>query len=340
MILYLRHPDLEVRQPVDEMAQYNYAKANWDEMANMLCTNLAKIPLGPELNSPSKLDQFTASTIAAAQNAIEQTTPRKQPSPFSKSWWTDELTQLRKEQNRLRNRYRRKRSVVDKKKWKEAKRICQKEVRAAKQKAWREFAEAADNITIWQLKKYISTLPSQPYIPTLDEGKAASNQQKAEALQRIFFPPPPAADLTDISNPATQYPREVSVSTQITMQQIERAINKLAPNKAPGPDDISNAVLKRNAHLLMPYIQKIAQASLDINHFPAPFKNTITIVLRKPSKPDYTKPNSYRPIALENTIGKVIESIITDMIVYLTEEHSLLLLHHFGGSHAVQQKML
>jgi len=156
-------------------------------------------------------------------------------------------------------------------------------------------------------------------------------QPKAEALQRIFFPPPPAADLTDISNPATQYPREVSVSTQITMQQIERAINKLAPNKAPGPDDISNAVLKRNAHLLMPYIQKIAQASLDINHFPAPFKNTITIVLRKPSKPDYTKPSSYRPIALENTIGKVIESIITDMIVYLTEEHSLLPLHHFGG---------
>ena len=92
------------------------------------------------------------------------------------------------------------------------------------------------------------------------------------------------------------------------MQQVKQAINKLSPNKAPGPDNISNAVLKRNTQLLIPYIQKIAQASLDINYFPAPFKNTITIVLRKPNKPDYTTPNSYRPIALENTVGKVTGS--------------------------------
>ena len=127
--------DLEVRQSTNETTQYNYAKANWDEMSKLLRTNLAKVPLNPELNSPSKLDQFTASTIAATQNAIEQTTPRKKPLPFSKSWWTEELTQLRKEENRLRNRYRRKRSVVDRKKWKEANWICQKEVRVGKQKA-------------------------------------------------------------------------------------------------------------------------------------------------------------------------------------------------------------
>jgi Reverse transcriptase (RNA-dependent DNA polymerase) len=51
---------------------------------------------------------------------------------------------------------------------------------------------------------------------------------------------------------------------------------------------------------------------------------TTTVVLRKPMKPDYTKPNAYRPIALENTIEKVLESVITDILSYLTESYELL----------------
>src|SRR5438046_4878495 len=56
-----------------------------------------------------------------------------------------------------------------------------------------------------------------------------------------------------------------------------------------------------------------------------------TIVLRKPGNPDYTKPNAYRPIALENTLGKVFESIMADIISYLTETHELLPAQHYGG---------
>ena len=55
-------------------------------------------------------------------------------------------------------------------------------------------------------------------------------------------------------------------------------------------------------------------ASLNAGHYPACFKKTTTIVLRKPNKPDYTKPNAYRPIALENTIGKVLESVMAELV--------------------------
>jgi hypothetical protein len=67
------------------------------------------------------------------------------------------------------------------------------------------------------------------------------------------------------------------------------------------------------------------QASLDIGYFPRTFKETTTIVLQKPGKPDYTVPKAYRPIiALENRIGKVFESIMAETISYLTETHDLL----------------
>ena len=73
------------------------------------------------------------------------------------------------------------------------------------------------------------------------------------------------------------------------------------------------------------------QASLRLGHFPKPFKHTTTVVLRKPRRPDYTKVKAYRPIALENTLGKVMESVISEVISYLTEMHELLPSHHYGG---------
>ena len=71
--------------------------------------------------------------------------------------------------------------------------------------------------------------------------------------------------------------------------------------------------------------------ALETGHFPTIFKESNTLVLRKPKKPDYSKPNAYRPIALECTIGKVLESIIAETISYLTETYELLPANHFGG---------
>jgi len=56
-----------------------------------------------------------------------------------------------------------------------------------------------------------------------------------------------------------------------------------------------------------------------------------TIVLPKPAKPDYTKAKAYRPIALENTMGKILESIVAELISYLTETYELLPKQHYGG---------
>ena len=50
-----------------------------------------------------------------------------------------------------------------------------------------------------------------------------------------------------------------------------------------------------------------------------------------PGKPDYTIGKAYRPIALENTLGKVLESVMADIISYLTETHELLSAQQFGG---------
>ena len=51
----------------------------------------------------------------------------------------------------------------------------------------------------------------------------------------------------------------------------------------------------------------------------------MTVILRKEGKADYLILGSYRPIALENTLSKILEKVIADYIVDTVEEHALLL---------------
>ena len=310
---------------------YNYDKTDWKLLNAKIKAHLPNLE-NFKLDKPTakNVDKLAKETTQAIAKAIEETTPRKKPSPFSKRWWNDELTEQRKIANKSRNIYRRTGRNEDKEKWKKERNEYHNSIKQAKVKTWRDFVSTADETTIWQVKKYMDTIPTTTYIPTL-QGGAATNDQKTESFQKAFFPPPPNANTEDINEATIHQYWQVTCDFQITEQQLQRAIDKLAPNKAPGPDEVPNKVLKKSYKEIRHHLLALAQASLDTGHFPTCFKRTSTAILRKPNKPDYTKPNAYRPIALENTIGKVLESVIAEMISYLTEKFHLIPEHHFGG---------
>jgi hypothetical protein len=62
-----------------------------------------------------------------------------------------------------------------------------------------------------------------------------------------------------------------------------------------------------------------------------PWRISTTVVLRKPGKPRYDTPKAYRPIALLNTLCKVLTAIVADVMTFYTEKHELLPVTHFGG---------
>jgi len=52
-----------------------------------------------------------------------------------------------------------------------------------------------------------------------------------------------------------------------------------------------------------------------------PWKSFITVVLHKPGKPRYDIPKAYHPIALLNTMWKILMVILANHISFLTEKH-------------------
>jgi hypothetical protein len=45
---------------------------------------------------------------------------------------------------------------------------------------------------------------------------------------------------------------------------------------------------------------------------PRLFKESITCTIKKEGKGNYTEPGLYRPIALENTIAKIVEKVVAE----------------------------
>ena len=186
---------------------------------------------------------------------------------------------------------------------------------------------------LWKLVKWAKNRHNETpaYTPALvrpDGELAQQPEEKAEVLRQSFFPPPYQADLTDLEG--YQYPPPIDCP-DITVAEIERAIRRASPSKAPGTDDIPNGVLHQTLDILLPSLCILFNACLRQGYCPAHFKQAITVVLRKPGKDDYTRPKSYRPIALLNTLGKALEAIVANRLAYLADVYGLLPSRHTGG---------
>ncbi|KAJ5111719.1 hypothetical protein NUU61_001349 [Penicillium alfredii] len=160
-------------------------------------------------------------------------------------------------------------------------------------------------------------------------------EQKAALLTEAFFPSPRTASIVDIDG--FSYPEPVLVPL-ITATEVQRAIHLPGTFKAAEPDDIPNRVLQAAAPTdqhtldpLSPMLANLFNSCLSIGYCSQHFRDSKTVTLRKPGKDDYSKPKSYRPIALLNTIGKALEGVLALRLSYLAEEHNLLPRNHFGG---------
>jgi hypothetical protein len=68
---------------------------------------------------------------------------------------------------------------------------------------------------------------------------------------------------------------------------------------------------------------KLFNRILSTHSLPTSFTHAIVLPLHKVGK-DPTIPSSYRPISLTNTIGKFLERIITNRLIWILEKHNLL----------------
>ena len=79
----------------------------------------------------------------------------------------------------------------------------------------------------------------------------------------------------------------------------------MAEGKAPGPDGINNEILRNLPDRMHSIIFELFTILYEHEYTPPAWCRSATCLIFKPSKPDPTNPDFYRPIALMNTVLKL-----------------------------------
>lgn len=115
---------------------------------------------------------------------------------------------------------------------------------------------------------------------------------------------------------------------EISQQAVENELKRLKPNSSPGPDGISNRILKECASAFSYPLTLIYRKSLNEGELPKDWKRTnISPIYKKGKK---SNPLNYRPINLCSVPCKVLEKLIKKEIITHLVSNDLILSSQHG----------
>ncbi|QRV80507.1 RNA-directed DNA polymerase from mobile element jockey [Ceratobasidium sp. AG-Ba] len=317
----------------------NFPKTDWDEFNKKLKTRTEALPTG-KIASINNFNRRLEELMKAIQSTIEEVVPTIRQSPHTKRWWSSELTRLWKEKNKLsrlvcRYDYEISHPIHDERR--QAENDFRNMIRDSQRACWNNFIDTAEVDELWGVHRYLTgargdggatRTPSLTVISPDGQKKICdSNDDKGNAFFGTHFPVPAKHDIPEDK----AYPNNVEPFRRVTGAQLRRVIARLKPYKAPGPDGIPNCIFTNCADILVPLLVPLYRATFTLKHYPQAWRESVTVIIRKPGKPDYSNPKAYRPIALLNVISKLLSACVAEELNRIAERWNLLPEHHFGG---------
>ena len=319
----------------------NFRATNWVEFVTTLEAKLALIPAPTRLTSEGAFREALANLTNAIQEAISERVPLSRPSPHAKRWWSKELEQARglaKRLGRTSHKFALQAHHPAHEAFRRARNDYSQLIKKTKRDFWEDWLEQVDAESVWAAHRFVSAPGSdggRARIPALKmrtaDGRLSEvhdNEEKSKLFHEAFFYAPPADPGVD---PDYQYPPPKFRFKHVSDAQIDRAIRRLNPYKAPGMSGISNSVLTHARSLLVPFLGPIFRATFSLHIYPEEWRNFTTAVLRKHGKTDYTVAKAYRPIALLDVIAKVLSSCVKETLLFFAEKLGLLADTQFGS---------
>lgn len=233
-------------------------------------------------------------------------------------WWSDEIASLRADCHAANRRYRRARRRGDDTtsiplgiQFREKRKALTTAIKVAKQKAWSDLCHDVEHDP-WGLPYKIVTKKLALHPP------GAECRGKEREIAMVLFPSRPLTSWAETSNgiapqssPAPEEHHDpLSLPPPFTSTELSTAAKRLPSGKASGPDGIPNEALKLVANLNPTLLLEVMNNCLNERRFPKLWKTAKLILLHKGNDKPKDLPNSYRPISLLNTAGKLMERLI------------------------------
>jgi ribonuclease HI len=321
----------------------NYRKTDWKAVEEILATSNTQ--LNSDLSQIQQIHQreemipfledFTSRFSNLISSTIDEATPFLPPPRNGRRLGLDrEFKQIRRERKAIRDEMRRSSSpatefrprmkVVNRK-------LHQRLINSEKRSLSFLETVSGPKETFAALKR----LRSNPTMPSPDlqssNGTIISNQEeKRELIFQTLLPPPPPSQSEDLALPSRDAPDFLDQQPPLTREEARKALFSGDINKSPGEDGISYLALRLVWKSLEEPLFNLLSLLLQVGLHPQVFKSAILQVVPKKGK-DPALPKSYRPIAMQPCLGKVLEKIVASRLAHLATSRNLIPPEQFGG---------
>ena len=312
----------------------NVRKTDWTMYRSKSTENFTQTDFLETDSLEVHTDKLTKAIKEAYLESCRLTRTRKKTKP---PWWTGELTRLKKEAARLKNRYSRNPTEENATAKKDALRKYTLEMQYAKRKKWKNFcSEMMDMSNTSRISKILKVGEKQ-IIGTIKNnltGELSSTPEEAlQFLLKAHFPDQEAGDPAELDEEV----EEQNQVNQFDGNQVDdicnRILNKDAlkaaftsfkPHKAPGVDGIYPIMIQKGIDILQPQLLSLYRKSIKAGKVPNQWTESRVAFIPKPGKDDTMDPKSYRPISLTSFLLKGMERLILwDLEVTVEREKPL-----------------
>ena len=266
------------------------------------------------------VEEVVAAIGQDIQNSWDRNSKTPRVGTGSTTWWTAECQ--RAKDHFLSSRTRENQKLYD---------VATKKARS--DFFGRKIDLMSANDSPWEGVRWTKPCPPPKYSTITRDGCPIEDVETLFDTMHAHFSTSPAAEQIswEVIDSIPQLPTRSFPA--ISQKEIWDALRPTTNSSAPGPDHVTWRHLKLALSLpetdvsVMNLFNKVCFTGT----WPTHFKESTSVIIPKPNKTDYTIPKAYRPIALLNTLGKLLTKILANRLQHDAAEHNILHRDQFGG---------
>ncbi|KAF8675303.1 hypothetical protein AX14_005146, partial [Amanita brunnescens Koide BX004] len=197
----------------------------------------------------------------------------------------------------------------------------------------RKIDQMTANDSPWEGVRWTKPRPPPKFSTILRNGEPIPDVETLFDTMHTHFSTSAATDQIRLQTIEEIPQRPLRDFPLISLKEVWDALRPTVNSSAPGPDHVTWRHLKLALSIpdtdvsLVRLFNNICREGV----WPSYFKDSQSVIIPKPNKPDYSIPKAYRPIALLNTIGKLLTKVLANRLQHDAAEFGLLHRDQFGG---------
>ncbi len=308
-----------VLQPITPLPRWRYRGVDWEAYSREVERIVDDVDM-QALNVHEASRAFNDAILRSASLHVGTTRKGRR----SELWMTPQIREAIRCRNRLRKQFPSRKSE-----WLEAAKATRALILEAKTEAWRKVLEDAssanDDRRIWGVIRGLNGSPDgnapneamrvRDRLVTSGRGKADAFVAHYASVSKLPLTRQDRAEERALKKRLRPRP---APPPDFTAEELRTALANMKPRGAPGPDNITPAMLQHLGPTARSKLLELANATLHSCTLPQSWRDANIIPLLKPGKPA-SEMESFRPISLTSCVCKLVERMLSERIYFISE---------------------